>query len=166
MPMHFKKTLTLREIQKIANTITLLKGSKDKDGNEIYPNYTEKWDASTQYWMGRLAQFCEPITERITETRNSLIKKFGRPNKTGGYDLAENDQEFSNAIKEFLDAKDTIRFPELKASSFVKRKDKTIEETLVPLDFWQHFSEYLIMDIKEFEVEKDERIEESETANG
>lgn len=159
--MPHRKSLTLRKIQKIANTIDFMKGSVDKEGKEIVPNYTTKWDASTQYWMGRLRQFCEPITTKITDTRNELIKKYGTKNDKGGYDFkGDNDDAFNEEIKNLLDTEETIRFPEFKASQFVKMKDKKVEEALVPIDFWETFYSVIKMDIKEFEVSEEEVIEE------
>lgn len=142
--MPCKKTLTLREIQKIANTIDLMKRG----------SYPDKWDASTQYWMGRLRDFCEPIINRISETRDTLVRAHGTKNEHGNYDI--NDQEiFSLAIKALLDTEDTIRFPEFKASAFVKMKDSKVIETLVPIDFWETFAKHIDVDVPEFQVEEE-----------
>lgn len=153
--MPCKKTLTLREIQRISNTITFLKGSTDKDGKEIVPNYIAKWDASTQYWMGRLSNFCEPIVNRISETRDNLVRKHGRKLDKGGYEILD-DEAFNAEIKALLDGTDTIRFPEFKTSAFVKMKDKKVIETLVPIDFWETFSRYIETDVEEFQVAEEE----------
>lgn len=155
--MPHKKSLPLREVQKIHNLIDLMKGKYDKDGKEISPNYTLKWDGSTIYWMGRLAQFCEPMVKKIQDTRDTLIKSFGTKNDEGNYAFKDgNDELFNEAIKKLLDTKESIRFPEFKASAFVKKKDNKIEEMLVPIDFWTVFSNYITMDIKEFEVEEEQ----------
>lgn len=143
--MPLKKTLTLRTIQRIANTIDLMKAKA----------YPEKWDPSTQYWMGRLRQFCEPICNHITETRDSLVRTHGTKMENGSYEIKD-DEAFNVDIKGLLDMKDTIRFPDFKASAFVKMKDKKVEETLVPIDFWEVFSDHIKMDVEAFQVAEEE----------
>lgn len=143
--MPSKKELSLRTIQKIANTIDLMK-------NLAFP---EKWDASTQYWMGRLRNFCEPIVNRITETRDNLVRAHGVKNDKGTYSIKD-EEAFNLAVKALLDTQDTIRFPEFKASAFVKMKDKKVEESLVPIDFWEVFSDHIEMDVEAFQITDEE----------
>jgi hypothetical protein len=133
-----EKTLTLQEIQNIAGVIDQVKkhdGSKELDGKAIY-------------WLGRLRDWCSPILEKIQETSNEfIIKRTIKKNPDGSRKI--NHEDYSNDIKKLMSEKETIKFPEFKASQFVKDED-----SLVPTEFWQIMSEHIEIDVDWMKEEK------------
>lgn len=163
MSHQIKLKLERREIQQIANLIDSMKGqfgrSETGATQEITPNYTIMWDGTVMYWMGRVRSWCSPVIKKTQETRDSLLIKHGKKIKDSNqYELVDS-EAFEKEVKELLDEKETIRFIKFKASDFAKKEKDTFKQ-LVPIEFWEIMTPYLEMDIKEFQEDEIDAVEE------
>ena len=142
-----KKELPLREIQQISNAIDDLKNPTICDQAKV-----QEIDAYGRYWVGRLRQWCEPKVRSIEDTRNGIMMKHTfsiNPDGTRQINM----EKATFEIKDMLEKTDILKFPKLKASTFVS-KDKS--KSLVPISFWEAMTNHIELDVDWMEGGEDE----------